>query len=351
MLDCRQFTVELPMRMSVNKHGELESLNLNVYRNLHFYQLNYQKKEFQRTVKPFLFGLPPMEAVFLHYEINPKGGSRLDTMNVGSIVDKFFSDALVENGIIPDDDYKHVVGNSFSFGSLCPKNPHVLVTITEIKSKKVKPMRILLDQQEIQAALETFVGTMGFSGAAGVQLSLNGNEIQAEIIMNGPVTSAIEPHLTNMMAIYDSGTVKIQPEQSAEQPAKRRGRLPGSKNKPKGDNANVATATETGNDLYGSGDFEAGEDEDSSDEINDSGEQSENEGVDIFGKSFDDGSEETDGTESEQSSVGSKSNRGNLFGDSGDVSSETTNPDEEDRDNPPKDEKVSRKRSSIFDVD
>lgn len=126
----RTFTIKLPMRMKVNKHGELESLNLNVYRNLHYYKMNYQKKAFQDFVKPLLSGLPLMEAVTLHYEINPKGGSRLDTMNVGAVVDKFFSDALVHNGIIPDDDYKHVVSNSFSFGSLCPENPHVLVTIT-----------------------------------------------------------------------------------------------------------------------------------------------------------------------------------------------------------------------------
>ena len=339
MTDGRVFTIKLPMRMKVNKGGELESLNLNVYRNLHFYKLNFQKKAFHDFVKPLLSGLPPMEAVKLHYQINPKGGSRLDTMNVGSVVDKFFSDALVLCGIVPDDDYKHVVKNDFEFGNLCPNDPHVLVTITETKPKKETPMRILLDQSEIQKALEAFVQTMGLAGATGVELTLVGDEIQAEIIMNGvisvPTTVTVQPDST---------------EAASDQPRKRGGRVPGSKNKLKGDTNHVATTAEAGNDLDGSGDSEAGEDESSSESTEDET-QPESTAVRRVGKSLFDSDDETDGAgpEVETNRIDS---RGNPSGVSDSESSEDTDPEDEGSDTETEAAPVTgKKRPSIFDAD
>lgn len=340
MTDGRVFTIKLPMRMKVNKGGELESLNLNVYRNLHFYKLNFQKKAFHDFVKPLLSGLPPMEAVKLHYMVNPKGGFRLDTMNVGSVVDKFFSDALVLCGIVPDDDYKHVVKNDFEFGSLCPNDPHVLVTITETKPRKETPMRILLDQSEIQKALEAFVQTMGLAGATGVELSLVGDEIQAEIIMNGvisvPTTLTVQPDST---------------ETTSDQPRKRGGRVPGSKNKPKGDTNHVATTAEAGNDLDGSGDSEAGEDEGSSESSEDETE-SQSTAVRSVRASLFDSDDEADGAGPtvETNRIDS---RGNPSGVSDSESSEDTDPDNEGSDTETEDAPVNtgKKRPSIFDAD
>lgn len=341
MADGRIFTIKLPMRMKVNKGGELESLNLNVYRNLHFYKLNFQKKAFHDFVKPLLSGLPPMEAISLHYQINPKGGSRLDTMNVGSVVDKFFSDALVLCEIIPDDDYKHVVKNDFEFGSLCPNDPHVLVTITETKPRKETPMRILLDQSEIQSALEAFVKTMGLEGATGVELSLVGDEIQAEIIMNGA---------SGWTSINNATTQTSTTEAASDQPRKRGGRVPGSKNKPKGDTSNVAATSEAGNDLDGSGDSEAGEDEGSSESSEDEA-QPESTAVRRVGKSLFDSDDEADGAEPtvETNRIDS---RGNPSGVSDSESSEDTDPDNEGSDTETEAAPVTgKKRPSIFDAD
>lgn len=339
MTDGRVFTIKLPMRMKINKGGDLESLNLNVYRNLHFYKLNFQKKAFHDFVKPLLSGLPPMEVISLHYQINPKGGSRLDTMNVGSIVDKFFSDALVLCGIVPDDDYKHVVRNDFEFGSLCPNDPHVLVTITETKPRKETPMRILLDQSEIQQALEAFVKTMGLAGATGVELTLVGDEIQAEIIMN-------DVHSVSTTVTHSNDST----ETTSDQPRKRGGRVPGSKNKPKGDNDNVATTAEAGNDLDGSGDSEAGEDEDSSESSED---ETESQGTSVSSvrTSLFDSDDEADGAGPtvETNRIDS---RGNPSGVSDSESSEDTDPDNEGSDTETEAAPVTgKKRPSIFDAD
>lgn len=80
--------------------------------------------------------MPKLGKIWLHYEVHPKTRVRLDTMNPGSIVDKFFSDALVEHGVIEDDNYHFVVFNSFSFGSVDKDNPHVLVTIIELEESE-----------------------------------------------------------------------------------------------------------------------------------------------------------------------------------------------------------------------
>ena len=339
MTDGRVFTIKLPMRMKVNKGGDLESLNLNVYRNLHFYKLNFQKKAFHDFVKPLLSGLPPMEAISLHYQINPKGGSRLDTMNVGSVVDKFFSDALVLCGIVPDDDYKHVVRNNFEFGSLCPNDPHVLVTITETKPRKETPMRILLDQQEIQKALEAFVQTMGLAGATGVELGLVGDEIQAEIIMNGVLS------VPSTVTVQSDST-----ETASDQPRKRGGRVPGSKNKPKGDITDVATTAEAGNDLDGSGDSEAGEDEGSTESSED---ETESQGTAVR-------SDRASLFDSDDEAVGAGptvetnriDSRGNPSGVSDNESSEDTDPEDKGSDTETEAAPVTgKKRPSIFDAD
>jgi hypothetical protein len=51
--------------------------------------------------------------VHIHYEIYPKKNS--DLMNIGSVLDKFFQDALVKRQIIKDDSCKYVKSVSFEF--------------------------------------------------------------------------------------------------------------------------------------------------------------------------------------------------------------------------------------------
>jgi len=344
----RKFQIKLPLRMKVNKAGDQESLNLNVFRNLHFYKLNYQKKAFQAFVKPLLSGIPPMETIRLLYQLNPKGGSRLDMMNVGSIIDKFFSDALVENGIIPDDDYKHLDQATFSFGRICPEDPHVLVTIIETLPRKETHMRILLDQEEIRSALEAFVQTMGLPGAAGVELTVNDDgDVEAEIMTN------LRPVKAGALTVED---YEGQPVTSTEEPPRRKrgGRVPGSKNKPKV-NTNVQTTASSGSagasEGVGRGAVTAGdlfpEDGDESDEDEEGLEVGE---LDIGG----DGADSTEGEGDEDDDLFSTKGsapRGNPSGDSDSGSSE--DPEAEDDDGSDEEETAAPavKRPSIFDAD
>lgn len=317
----QSFQVKLPMRMQTNRGGERESLNLNVYRNLHFRKLSYQKNAFHEDISPLLRGLPQLGKVTLHYEVNPKSGGRLDTMNVGSIVDKYFSDTLVEAGIIEDDDFSHVVFNSFSYGAVNPKDPHVLVTITEIEPRSNQSMRVLLDQTEIQRALEAFVQTMGLTGVQGVELTATADgSITAEIVM-GLQQPKVATHTAYRET--DSSGIVIRP--------KRGGRPLGSKNKPK-EPDDVETSGTIGSDSYGSGTSEP------------------NQKADRYTDSDDSPEEEDDRAESEESNG---TPTPNLFGDSDDQSvnndTDTDSVEEDEEIDIPVPEEQRVKKSSIFD--
>ena len=208
----RTFQIRLPMRIATSKR-KLDALNLNVYRNLHHRSLHSQKKNFSREVGKLVKELPFMETITLHYDIYPKTKRRLDIMNVGSIVDKYFSDTLVEEGVIPDDDLKHVTFVSFGFGGLSEQE-YVLVTITETSEPKrsKEPMRILLDDNDIQTALTAYVEQQGIPNATGVEITIEDGELVAEVM---------------------TGEAEAKPKTTSTEPKSRRGRPKGSKNKPK----------------------------------------------------------------------------------------------------------------------
>ena len=74
-----------------------------------------------------------MERVEITYTLYPKTKRLCDISNILSIVDKFYCDALVELGRIPDDNYEHVVRVIYEFGEVDTTNPRAKITIKEIK--------------------------------------------------------------------------------------------------------------------------------------------------------------------------------------------------------------------------
>lgn len=110
-------------------------LNLNVYRNAHFHTLNKAKVEYKKLVKDQILLLPKMDKIRVSYWLYPKTKRRTDLGNIISIHQKFFEDALVEFGIIPDDSYEHVIQSAMAFGELDKENPRVDIFIEEVQCK------------------------------------------------------------------------------------------------------------------------------------------------------------------------------------------------------------------------
>lgn len=105
------------------------ALNLNVYRNAHYQVLNKAKIIFKNQL---LADYPEIQRIKAHqveieYYIDRCDKRKFDTMNIISIVDKFFLDALVEFGCIPDDNYNYVLY----------KSPSVSSEIKKISNKKI----------------------------------------------------------------------------------------------------------------------------------------------------------------------------------------------------------------------
>ncbi|ANJ20796.1 RusA-like Holliday junction resolvase [Roseobacter phage RD-1410W1-01] len=178
-----------------------------------------------------------MDKIWIHYTVFAPTARTLDTMNVGSIVDKYFSDALTELGRIPDDNHKHIVFSSFSFGGIVKLDGHAIATIYELEEEK--PMRILLDQADIQTALDNHVQTLGLTGASGVALSVNdAGEIEAEVQM-GEAAETTAP---------------------APKPKNKGGRPKGSRNKPKAPEVEETADVEESADDAGDGSDSGGSD-------------------------------------------------------------------------------------------
>jgi len=91
-------------------NGKKYMLNLNVYRNCHYHILNQMKVNFKNNLliehREFLKNR--FQSLKISYTIIPHNKVLFDTQNILSIVDKVFCDALVDSGIIPDDNYKYV---------------------------------------------------------------------------------------------------------------------------------------------------------------------------------------------------------------------------------------------------
>lgn len=151
--------LSLPLTVRVSRKKTF-SLNLNSYRNTHYLVLNNAKIAFKEAVAHLVKPLPFYEKIRLTYTLYPKTLHLMDVSNVCSVVDKFFSDSLVEFGKLSDDNYNFLPEVNFRFGSLDRSNPRVDVFIESIDDMKIHkpnikddPMQVTLSQAEINLAI------------------------------------------------------------------------------------------------------------------------------------------------------------------------------------------------------
>ena len=124
-------TIKSPIYVTI-KSNKRFSLNLNVYRNAHHYILNDAKVEYARIMKSLLEGIPSCQKISIEYVLFLNTKRKTDTNNILSIVDKFFSDCLVSNNIIEDDNYEKIISTTFIFGGIDKNSSgYVIITITE----------------------------------------------------------------------------------------------------------------------------------------------------------------------------------------------------------------------------
>lgn len=132
-------------------------INLNQYRNADFHTLNKAKILFKEMVQEQINKLPTFEWVTLQYYLFPGSHRDMDTNNVCSIADKFFSDALVESGKLEDDNYRFLKDTRFTPMEVDKTNPRVEVHIIGKEKEDPMQMQITLTHEDFMQALHNHV--------------------------------------------------------------------------------------------------------------------------------------------------------------------------------------------------
>lgn len=151
--------ITLPYKIPLGKKQFY--INLNHYRNAHFYQLNSAKIKFKELIYDQLVKLPDLNVIELCYTVFIPQNREVDTNNIASIADKFFCDALVESGKLTDDNYKYLTHTSFRFGGVDKVNPRI-----EVEIKETQPMRrsvtLILEEEDVLRAVEEYLNKYGY---------------------------------------------------------------------------------------------------------------------------------------------------------------------------------------------
>lgn len=128
------------------------SLNINIYRNTCFQVLNQAKSIYNIQLKDQVEALPR----FTHldevtYIIYKKSLREFDTPNIGSIISKFFMDAMVIYGRIPDDNYKITPRHIFDYGGVSDSDYCKII----LKGKEDMNFSVNFSHEDILNALKT----------------------------------------------------------------------------------------------------------------------------------------------------------------------------------------------------
>ena len=123
-------TLSLPLYIT-NRSNKRKWLTLNNYRNWHYQVSNDIKRRFKSELFDKLnFTLKGKVKIECFY-FAPDKRTR-DLMNVISVIDKFFQDAMVDRGCIESDDLSTVVEVNSCYMGIDKDNPRLDVMITKL---------------------------------------------------------------------------------------------------------------------------------------------------------------------------------------------------------------------------
>lgn len=129
----------LKITLSHKKDGSIGKefiLNLNNYRNAYFRTLNQSKIMYKKAIVEQLQDKPRYNRVAIIYQVFKGDNRRYDIGNVLSIHQKYFEDALVETGKLPDDKAELLPMVIYLRGGVDKDNPRVEITVCDINNTK-----------------------------------------------------------------------------------------------------------------------------------------------------------------------------------------------------------------------
>jgi len=124
-----KFTLPL---YGVTKKG---AIAVNWYRNAHHHESNSAKKKFKALIQDQLNQFDEIETpIKIKYTYYAQRNNSPDLDNFVGTVKKFFQDALVESGLIEDDNVNFIVSNSECYGGIDKLNPRVEAEIIKLNN-------------------------------------------------------------------------------------------------------------------------------------------------------------------------------------------------------------------------
>lgn len=91
--------------------------------------MNKVKINYKELMAEQIKQLPVFDRIGLMLTLYPASQRLTDVSNVCSIHEKFFADALVELGKLPDDNYQYLPESGYRFGEVDKTNPRVEIVI------------------------------------------------------------------------------------------------------------------------------------------------------------------------------------------------------------------------------
>lgn len=127
-------TIESPIHVYLPRKtmpARKMSLNLNDYRNWHYVVSNQVKTLYTEQMSAKLAGLKFEKKINITFGLWKSSRRVIDSSNFTHIVEKFFCDALVAHGCIPNDDDQYIGDKVHRTLGIDAVNPRVEITITE----------------------------------------------------------------------------------------------------------------------------------------------------------------------------------------------------------------------------
>lgn len=112
-------------------------LNLNSYRNTHYRVLNTCKINYKKYMEKQIKKLNKFDKVICLYTAYNGTRRSFDLGNVCSVHEKFFEDAMVELGKLPDDNVNHIPLVIYMYGGIDKNNPRVDIEVLEFNKDTI----------------------------------------------------------------------------------------------------------------------------------------------------------------------------------------------------------------------
>lgn len=134
-----KFILPLSVVIPRKKGDRIWICNLNNYRNTHYITLNKVKQIYKEYVDAAIIDWyadnedVPKAPLILTYTVYPATNRIFDVANVCTVIDKFTCDALVELGVIKDDNHKIIQAVNYRIGHTDKANPRCELTVEEYR--------------------------------------------------------------------------------------------------------------------------------------------------------------------------------------------------------------------------